>query len=870
MTIGNPYGLGLGTTDYSDPMLAFQRTPYDYTQSTANPYGLGQATPINAVPDQPPVQRTGFQQSDTARNIALAGAGLQALGGIGQVIFGGRQTRAQQKENARAIGKANLISILTGNNISPNPSAVSSTGNRTSQLLANVGSSLTSLGTQVQSYRDSEYKLKLADEAAELAAKRARRDEDIYARQRRADERSRAMTEGQLAATNAIAGFASGNGGAYGALSNEETEKLMKDYGVKRLYRDSLTKEAVMPALMQAIAMQETGSDYSEAERYDAGNEGAVIKGIALPDTSIFAGETAVGKYQIMPSNVKAWSKKHLGFELTPQDLYDRPALQEQIAYMEISEYFDKALEMGANVEDAIGMAATAWHAGPGKMATWKETTVKDQGTGLATTDYAARAISDTQEILGRPDLATQSEFIAPDVFQEIQDNERLKKSINPEALNHLVSNLSPELGDYYRGGYLTEINKYMTTMNAEVRASVKEYNSLAAAEAELDLARRAELRQIGIAYARKVGANAEASREILKTGQEVYEQTWADIKDLEPMEKFMDLASNYAKLIGTIDDFAFLAAKGERVTINSEHNFTAVEHITMINTFQRLIDEATVREGDVQLYMDKTSGSYGGFMVRLQNVLEGAVITTETIEDMRNVAQALVKGSASHAFAVADAELTETMRMYQGVKGSPLSGMFKDMVPENFSMFLKRGIESKLKAAFKIAEEDFRGESTSDELDWIVTGELRKLIDEKFILDANEEERKASQARNDKAREFEAEYEEWQTGKNAQLDENLEILLDVPDVYKEQAEALGPSLRHSVFEMDPLKGPSGDYAYAEPRPGDPGYIQYQNSLVPGRALNQLGQLGAWGGRKLDIGIQALANQPYRPLRGVN
>ena len=347
MTIGNPYGLDIYTTDYSDPRLSFQRSPYDYTQS------LGTARPLHAIEEQPPVQRTGYQQSDTARNIALAGAGLQALGGIGQVIFGGRQTRAQQKENARSIGKANLISILTGKNISPNPSAVSSTGNRTSQLLANVGSSLTSLGTQVQSYRDSEYKLKLADEAAMLAAQRARRDEDIFTRQRRESERNAAMTRGQIEAARAITGFASGNGGAYGDLNNEETEELMRDYGVKRLYRDNLTKEAVMPALMQAIAMQETGADYSEAERYDAGNEGAAIKGVVLPDSSIFAGEKAVGKYQIMPSNVKAWSKKHLGVELTPQDLYNRPALQEQIAYMQMSEYFDMALESGANIEEA-------------------------------------------------------------------------------------------------------------------------------------------------------------------------------------------------------------------------------------------------------------------------------------------------------------------------------------------------------------------------------------------------------------------------------------------------------------------------------------------------------------------------------------
>ena len=47
-----------------------------------------------------------YAQSNTARNLALAGAGLQAVGSLGQAIYGGRQQRRQAQQNKRAIGRA--------------------------------------------------------------------------------------------------------------------------------------------------------------------------------------------------------------------------------------------------------------------------------------------------------------------------------------------------------------------------------------------------------------------------------------------------------------------------------------------------------------------------------------------------------------------------------------------------------------------------------------------------------------------------------------------------------------------------------------------------------------------------------------------
>lgn len=65
----------------------------------------------------------------------------------------------------------------------------------------------------------------------------------------------------------------------------------------------------------------------------------------------------AVGKYQVLKSNVPGWSKQVLGYSISWQKFRDSPKLQEQIVRGILKGYYDKWGARGA---------AAAWYAGPG------------------------------------------------------------------------------------------------------------------------------------------------------------------------------------------------------------------------------------------------------------------------------------------------------------------------------------------------------------------------------------------------------------------------------------------------------------------------------------------------------------------------
>lgn len=90
--------------------------------------------------------------------------------------------------------------------------------------------------------------------------------------------------------------------------------------------------------LMHGIAIQETGGhgtvDYGKVNAYGA-----------------------VGKYQVLKSNVPGWSKQVLGYSISWQTFRDRPDLQEKIVRGILYGYYKQWGARGA---------AAAWYAGPG------------------------------------------------------------------------------------------------------------------------------------------------------------------------------------------------------------------------------------------------------------------------------------------------------------------------------------------------------------------------------------------------------------------------------------------------------------------------------------------------------------------------
>jgi hypothetical protein len=86
--------------------------------------------------------------------------------------------------------------------------------------------------------------------------------------------------------------------------------------------------------LMWSISVQESGGNYSVVNAYGA-----------------------VGKYQVLKSNVPGWSKQVLGYSISWQKFRDTPALQEKIVAGILKGYYNKWGSRGA---------AAAWYAGAG------------------------------------------------------------------------------------------------------------------------------------------------------------------------------------------------------------------------------------------------------------------------------------------------------------------------------------------------------------------------------------------------------------------------------------------------------------------------------------------------------------------------
>lgn len=69
-----------------------------------------------------------------------------------------------------------------------------------------------------------------------------------------------------------------------------------------------------------------------------------------------YAGERALGKYQIMPGNIPSWSKEALGYEITPEQFLESPELQEKITRHQM----EKNLQKYGNADDV----ASVWFTG--------------------------------------------------------------------------------------------------------------------------------------------------------------------------------------------------------------------------------------------------------------------------------------------------------------------------------------------------------------------------------------------------------------------------------------------------------------------------------------------------------------------------
>lgn len=108
--------------------------------------------------------------------------------------------------------------------------------------------------------------------------------------------------------------------------------------------------------VVNSIVTQESGDNYS-AIGIDTGG-----------------GNRALGRYQIMASNVPSWSQKFLGMSIKPDEFLNNREYQDKIATGQLKEYYDTALNNGLSDEEAAKYTAVSWYAGQGTAEKYRKT----------------------------------------------------------------------------------------------------------------------------------------------------------------------------------------------------------------------------------------------------------------------------------------------------------------------------------------------------------------------------------------------------------------------------------------------------------------------------------------------------------------
>jgi hypothetical protein len=131
-------------------------------------------------------------------------------------------------------------------------------------------------------------------------------------------------------------------------------------------------------SLMKAIGFQESGGNYKarNADAYGASNP-------------------ALGKYQILWSNVIDWSKKAgMGHPGSMSNFLNNPQYQERLAEWAFNDYVRQAYKRTKDPKIAIRMAAAAWYGGAGSMMAYDRTNKETGGRYPSMREYTTSVLN--------------------------------------------------------------------------------------------------------------------------------------------------------------------------------------------------------------------------------------------------------------------------------------------------------------------------------------------------------------------------------------------------------------------------------------------------------------------------------------------
>jgi hypothetical protein len=138
-----------------------------------------------------------------------------------------------------------------------------------------------------------------------------------------------------------------------GTRETEETRKKKKEE----------PKDELGQQLLHAVAGQESGGDPTVINPDAASADGYGIG--------------AIGRYQMLGSNVAAWSREAADAGKIPKSIADRldadpraitgmPKIQDEIAAFKMQQYYESGKDQGYSADDAVRFVAAAWYSGDG------------------------------------------------------------------------------------------------------------------------------------------------------------------------------------------------------------------------------------------------------------------------------------------------------------------------------------------------------------------------------------------------------------------------------------------------------------------------------------------------------------------------
>ena len=621
------------------------------SQLTPRPLQIGGIPdPIQGIVPQPTGSVTdgygisSYTPSNMGRNLAFAGAGLQTLGALGETLYGGRQQRRQAEENRRAIGTANLISILSGGSVAPNPDVMQSSGANTARLLSNVGSGLTSLGQQLQDFRESEIKLKLAEETALIQAKTAQRAEDLHKEQMRAFKVEDAREIGELAAQRELQAIKLGVDMSDPEIRAEWDAYKEFETPHYRSVRQAVTADLMTPLILQGIAKVESGA---EVDPYKA-----MGKIIGAGD---YEGDRAYGKYQVMGANINPWLRE-VGLltgdqEITPEMFMNDPGLQEALVRNKFAEYVRHGIENDKSPEDIIKSAASVWFSGGYDNYKDPEKAERSDGNNTVANyvDMVYDAVDDNLRVIG------PSQEYNEDWAELELEKRRMLEMTSSENVKEMMreNNVSLAFQDYFENGMRSKIATTVKEYENDQFEILKAFQTQRLNEEQLAERVKARLEAEALARQREARLAAEDYAALEKATSDRTLDLFNQYIKLPEVKSYNNYTMQYSKLMATINDFrAYMDAHNLKSLtheqIKDAFPNAGAHHIAIVNNFQRLIDEATVREGDITLWQARGAGKAEQFMVAVQNIFGGTMFTTETIENMAQLAEAMDKGLRS------------------------------------------------------------------------------------------------------------------------------------------------------------------------------------------------------------------------------